>query len=178
MASPGGWTLLTLPPEMRNRIYREVLVEGDIYIHTHSRFLPIEPALMRVCRQTREEALAIYHKENSFVFDIDENDARNLINWCKSASRRKNSEIAFEVGHSQNWENLMAWAAATFRRECVAPPLIYPDGDTAVPAAVHVLEVASQLKDCSVTWPAAEAVLMQMRKAMAVENPAWAQDQA
>ncbi|KAK5731994.1 hypothetical protein LTR17_010947 [Elasticomyces elasticus] len=178
MASPGAWTLLTLPPEMRNRIYREVLVEGDIYIYTHSRFLPIEPALVRVCRQTRDEALAIYHKENVFVFDINENNARNLINWCKSALRRKDGEIAFEVAHSQNWSNLAVWARAVFEGKCDMPELSRGSGHGSDPAAYHVLEVVSKFKECHIGWETVDAVLKQLRMALAVGNRMWAQDQA
>ncbi|KAK5733161.1 hypothetical protein LTR17_009902 [Elasticomyces elasticus] len=176
MAAPSVWTLLTLPPEMRNRIYREVLNGEDIRISSSDRSFPIEPAILRTCRQARNEALAIYYKENTFVFRIYENDARNLIKFCKLSLLHKDSETDFEVASSRNWKNLMVWAAAIFRDECTVPMLMYPDGDTAVPAAFHVLEVASQLKKCGVVWPAAEAVLGQMRMAMAAENFAWRYD--
>ncbi|KAK3628219.1 hypothetical protein LTR56_018733 [Elasticomyces elasticus] len=178
MASSGAWTLLTLPSEMRNRIYREVLNGDEIEISSTDKFLPIEPAVLRTCRQARNEALAIYYKENTFVFRIYDNDARNLIKYCKLSLLHKDSDAAFEVASSRNWKNLMVWAAAVFRDECIFPLLMYPDGGTAVPAAFHVLEVVSQLKKCSVAWPAAEAVLGQMRMAMAAENRVWAYDLA
>ena len=66
---------LRLPAEIRNQIFVLALVEDEaIYITTRTDGLrsyahPLSPALTRVCRQTREEAIPIYYGANTFKFD-------------------------------------------------------------------------------------------------------------
>ncbi|KAK5731999.1 hypothetical protein LTR17_010952 [Elasticomyces elasticus] len=78
MALTAGPTLLTIPPEMRNRIYREALLEGSICVCSAFgllRSLPDEPALLRVCHQIREEAMSIYYCENKFSVSVYDSKA-------------------------------------------------------------------------------------------------------
>lgn len=91
--------ILSLPPEMRNRIYRECVVEGVITLHSDDMFdsLPVEPALLLTCRQIRKEALSIYYHENKFEFCISHHDAGNYIKWYKSAKRRLHSNIFLKL---------------------------------------------------------------------------------
>ena len=59
---------LELPGEIRNKIYRLVLVSDDNIDIT---ITPTpEPALLNVCRTTLEEATTIYYLENSFTADF------------------------------------------------------------------------------------------------------------
>ncbi|KAI7282140.1 hypothetical protein KC345_g3695 [Hortaea werneckii] len=62
--------LMRLSPEMRNRIYREVLVSGPIVRMTdtygNGEWSP--PALLHTCRRIRREASGIYYSMNSFLF--------------------------------------------------------------------------------------------------------------
>ncbi|KAK3628220.1 hypothetical protein LTR56_018734 [Elasticomyces elasticus] len=167
-----AWTLLTLPPEMRNLIYRDVLVEGDIY-YTHK--IDTEPAILRTCRQARSEASRIYYEENRFVFWINNNDVSQLIKWCMSSSSRHRSRMASSVDFSRNWDNLLVWARAVFRGECGALVLEREDGSNqGLFASFHVLDVAMQLRRGGVGWEVAEGVLKQMRMAMATEHQDWA----
>ncbi|KAK4901852.1 hypothetical protein LTR27_001625 [Elasticomyces elasticus] len=68
MASTTGPTLLTIPPEMRNRIYREALVKGRKDKSCVFPFfsIPDEPALLSI----RKEALSIYYCEHRFAFGV------------------------------------------------------------------------------------------------------------
>ena len=73
--------LLSLAPEIRNRIYRYVLVEdedSDIIIDS-DHALPAHPSLLHTCRQIRHEASEIYFAENVFVVRIHTYDARAFI---------------------------------------------------------------------------------------------------
>ncbi|KAK5733162.1 hypothetical protein LTR17_009903 [Elasticomyces elasticus] len=168
-------TLLTLPPEIRNIIYGDVLVEGDIY-YTHE--LDTEPAILRTCRQTRSEASRIYYEENRFVFWINNNDASQLIKWCMSSSSRRHSKMASSVDLSRNWVNLLVWARAAFHGECGALSLEREDGsNNGLFASFHVLDVAMQLRRGGAGWEVAEGVLKQMRMALATEHQDWALDE-
>ncbi|KAK5676041.1 hypothetical protein LTS10_011330 [Elasticomyces elasticus] len=99
MASPAGPTLLTIPPEMRNRIYREALVQGNIYMSRCCPFfgpLPDEPALLSVCHQIREEALSIYYCENKFSFGVYDSKAGREQYFLRCLSDPRNT--AKDVG--------------------------------------------------------------------------------
>jgi len=103
--------LLSLPPEMRNRIYRAALVEGEISIAAGQRPRP-EPALLYTRRRIRDEALAIYYKENCFDFHIKDYDADNSIQWQSSASQRHDAHLTWRINVSTNWPNLVRWLEA------------------------------------------------------------------
>lgn len=55
---------IPLPPEIRNKIYRLVLI-----YRSRKRTL-VQPSLTRVSKETRREALPIYYGENSFILAI------------------------------------------------------------------------------------------------------------
>lgn len=65
--------LASIPGELRNRIYTEVLVEDvgmGVYL-THDRDPNSHwkaPALLQVCRQIHDEASSIYYGLNTFRF--------------------------------------------------------------------------------------------------------------
>lgn len=100
-------TLLSrLPRELRDQIYREVVLEDDeIPIHVISyktktgkprRALRIEHKLLQVCKQTRQEVADIYYLENTFCVsdDLFEKRAirelgRFLTPWAERMNRLK-----------------------------------------------------------------------------------------
>ena len=59
--------LLAIPGEIRNQIYRLVIV-SDTKIRITSTPIP-EPALLKTCQAIRREAIAVYYHENKFVVD-------------------------------------------------------------------------------------------------------------
>lgn len=70
-----------LPAELRNRIYRLVLVQP--YGIDVSRIrAPNEPALLATCSQVREEALAVYYSENIFY--------EFVWSWCQRFNEDSN----------------------------------------------------------------------------------------
>ncbi|KAJ9627634.1 hypothetical protein H2203_002846 [Taxawa tesnikishii (nom. ined.)] len=53
--------LLSLPPELRNRIYEYVLTRRHRLLPwKRQNIYPVEPALTRTCRQMRSEALGVF----------------------------------------------------------------------------------------------------------------------
>ena len=75
----------SLPPELRNQIYKLVLVSG----HRITLFRPhslVQPALTKTCRQIRRESLGIYYSRNSFYGRIIDYDPTMYIKWRKVAS--------------------------------------------------------------------------------------------
>ncbi|KAK5127561.1 hypothetical protein LTR85_006901 [Meristemomyces frigidus] len=76
--------LLELPGELRNRIYRLLLVEDD-------ESLPItvvkerfeEPAILYACSEIRHEATPIYYCENRFCLEVTSFDPRLPLRWTR-----------------------------------------------------------------------------------------------
>lgn len=62
--------LLSLPPELRNRIWSLVLDHGDTQprLHYARRVVPAEPQLLQVDKQTRTDAIAMWIASTSFIF--------------------------------------------------------------------------------------------------------------
>lgn len=61
-------SFMTLPGELRNMIYREMLIFKD----QNSRFRPsCSPQILRCNRQIKDEATDILYKENDFVIELD-----------------------------------------------------------------------------------------------------------
>lgn len=64
-------TLLSIPGELRNRIYRMTFEDGDKdgTVTLNSSTFP-EPALLSVCTQIRDEAGPIFYSERIFAIDM------------------------------------------------------------------------------------------------------------
>ena len=58
---------LTIPGELRNKIYRIALVSDGKIVVAKGQF--VEPLLLRTCRQIRTEATKIYYLENEWTID-------------------------------------------------------------------------------------------------------------
>ncbi|KAK5120783.1 hypothetical protein LTR85_005849 [Meristemomyces frigidus] len=72
--------LLSIPPEIRNYIYGLALTESDDIVVPSSGKLS-QPALLRVCKQVRTEALAIYYASNNFRSRLTYPATRSLCAW-------------------------------------------------------------------------------------------------
>ncbi|KAF7889782.1 uncharacterized protein EAF02_002197 [Botrytis sinoallii] len=65
--------ILSLPRELRNRIYEELLVcESSIEIDSQLRFLPrnLTQGLLFTCRTIHGEATSVFYAQNIFEFDL------------------------------------------------------------------------------------------------------------
>ena len=67
---PEVYGLLSLPGEIRNRIYRCVLKDGPVNFYEGTDFQH-SASLLRTCKQIHKEARAILYGENRFVFERD-----------------------------------------------------------------------------------------------------------
>jgi hypothetical protein len=98
--------LLTIPGEIRNQIYRHVIV-SDSKIRITNTPIP-EPALLKTCSTIRRETIAIYYLENSFDIDCP--------NWRHSVYQEfykiyRRHVTAAEQARVDNvfWINTGAW---------------------------------------------------------------------
>ena len=115
---------LSLPPELRNDVYRLALIKaGRISFERGNHRLDERavPALLQVCRQMRDEALPIYFGENSFSFFIMPRSPHRLLQflttivhqllkqctsvilletgcrWCESSEDSHSFEVNFQL---------------------------------------------------------------------------------
>ena len=89
--------LFKLQPELRNRIYELVLTSPTVYLLALFRFskkkyaedprklfpgFPVQPSLVRTCREIRGEALAMFYANNRFaILDFCPRECESAINW-------------------------------------------------------------------------------------------------
>ncbi|KAK4958866.1 hypothetical protein LTR10_003663 [Elasticomyces elasticus] len=125
-ASPSKSGLLGLPQEIRDEIYRLVVIDEDMpqsyvldardddrkYLLPKQRFRgALQPALSCVCRDLRDEVLAIFYNGHRLLFDISDEPgiaplAPRVQNWWLTspaflaASRYKASDIALHISVS------------------------------------------------------------------------------
>lgn len=72
-----------LPAELRNTIYAYTLFEP------HGAYINSEPALLRTCKQIRDEASLMYWAINQFQVDIhEERIDHRLCQWLQRAASR------------------------------------------------------------------------------------------
>ncbi|KAK4614235.1 hypothetical protein CLAFUW4_08767 [Fulvia fulva] len=109
--------LLELPAELRNTIYRYTLcAEEEIAITSDSNNCH-QPALLRTCRQVRQEAAPIYYHENEITIDAPDFDPSLIIAFWQHAGRHipfdKRSKVLIDIGRNvRSWNNLLSWVKA------------------------------------------------------------------
>ena len=81
-----------LPPELRNRIYRLVLVANEPVNVVESE-INCYTALLKTCRQIRSEASQIFFAENKFRAAFTVNAKGTAVDWLSSIGRERASQI-------------------------------------------------------------------------------------
>lgn len=150
---------LRLPAELRNCIYRHVLLDdGHIRINRHSK--PAQPGILQGSKQCRKESADIYYQENAFAFRINNFDAALYISWCRSSERRRSCRTIAKVLRSYNWANLVVWPKACWDREC-GDSLGVVDGEAITDrnTALHFFCMAKKLRETgALSWDQAKDV--------------------
>lgn len=172
----GKSALLSLPPKMRNRIYRAALVSDGRDILIRPSIKPaIEPALLRTCQQIRNEATEMYYQENTFRFCIRDNNAAILTEWCSLSAHHFHANMYFRVTGSTNWRNLVDWLHAYYHRCChgIEPA----DDGTSSEVVAHMFSVVQNFRQGgNLAWGEVAKTLEIMRKVLGAQDPAWLVD--
>lgn len=164
---------LDLPGELRNRIYRYALVTPErILLRGENKK---QPALLRVSRQVRKEAIKIYYDENEFAYHfVDLAGAPG--ECCYEIVRRYRSEgrnnFVVVMRGGGTWKNLLAWVKARYEYRHL--PCCWV-GSQSTPTRTRVahaaFDIATEMR--SQPWTNIEAVLEAFHRGVAAENPAW-----
>ncbi|KAK3714163.1 hypothetical protein LTR37_007965 [Vermiconidia calcicola] len=167
-------SLLRIPGELRNRIYRLAVVEQNtINFCMKHNFLPPEPALLSASKKIRREAADIYYKENSFVLVVHDNDGTIVEKWLQSSKNRKRCNLQYNIRKSTNWKNLHTWLEGFYhgRTDGTAPGKRL-DGAQSVNA--NLFEVVRNLKKQGLAWDAVAACLENMHGMLVAVDAGWA----
>lgn len=106
--------LLSLPAELRTKIYRLAIIEpNEIQIRAIDR-PPIEPRLLCFCRQVRDEVSEIYYHENQFRFHFEHLDASKYFEWCRKSVVRASVDVKFANTKGMAWPCLKTWLKAYY----------------------------------------------------------------
>lgn len=163
--------LLSLPPEIRNIIYRYALVEGLIRVIQDP---PPQPALLQLNRQVRDEAIQIYYQENCFRWIIASYDAGKLIAWCASSKHRSTAKMLLCNSGTCSWANLLVWLKAFLDQK--APGLGSSDSGKTTgmnTAAAKLFVLAKNLRRQALPWHRVKAQLEVVREALAAVSEEW-----
>ncbi|KAK5009942.1 hypothetical protein BJ546DRAFT_1129308 [Cryomyces antarcticus] len=82
VAKKARFSFLKLPPELRNRIYKLVLIRRWPIIADVWFMVVHPPALTQVCQQLRRETLPIFYGANKFIGDVI-GDQTSLLLWFR-----------------------------------------------------------------------------------------------
>ncbi|KAK4497865.1 hypothetical protein PRZ48_010520 [Zasmidium cellare] len=114
--TPPEPTLLGMPPEIRNIIYRYTLLSESMIKVTATS--PSQPALLRTNRQLRTEALPIFLTENTFKVDAWDMQLSIPSNYAEHwLSRIAYKSFFITMRGKKDWGNLKGWLGRYARHE-------------------------------------------------------------
>lgn len=111
--------LLELPAEIRNRIYREVLLSPEPVQVTENNYQ--QPSLLRTCSQIRSEASSIYYIESEFELVLENFDTTPATSWFRHARgyNEKMSIVWDGIENGGKWSNLLTWLRREYESKIV-----------------------------------------------------------
>ena len=166
---------LSLPPEVRNIIYRFAVVEDEpIVLHQQSP-PPQQPGLLQISRHIRQETIEIYYQENLFQWRLHNYNADRYIRWCESSRERclANDEMYLTTVEGSKWENVLQWLEADYFDKA---PSITIDEDEPYghsTAVSRLFEMVHNLQALDLSWEQVKQQLETVRLALAAVDPLW-----
>ena len=175
--------LVELPPELRNKVYRYVLLsEGPVHVGATG-FM--EPPLLMTAKQIRQEASSIFYKENEFDVLIIDYDIKNCIKWdrkIKAGFRRGDFVGRVSYGGSityssrRDWENLLGWMKAYHKGtvSCsAARPSLVSSGQMENKILGGIFTIVAGM--ATMPWFCVEMVMQEQRLLLAEINSGWSE---
>lgn len=178
---------LRLPAELRNTIYRMVL-KSERTIFVGRKGLD-EPSFLRVCKQIRREANAIFLAENKFVVLIGSYRAIECLKWDqKVKAARARGELNAETRYTtrwsppamvtRNWNHLLVWLR-NYHDQKVSHHLRFPSSLSGMnsDARCELLILGGLFATAAILrgqpWQTVENILKEQHYILARHNPEW-----
>ena len=154
-----------MPAEIRNKIYRLVLVKNHFVTTSSTSRSPL-PGVVSVCKQLRNETFALCYAENKFSFSINGYDVQPLIPWCRLVKQLGVEEHIratnhFDIYWKPTWSELLNWCKAIhggdFRGVGVSilPQPVVPTGHTD-PVGLTTVAAMQQAAELMASKPSEE----------------------
>lgn len=165
--------LLALPAELRNQIYRYVLVlePGNRVTLTPTR--PNQPPLLCTSRQLRHEAIGIYFSENHFSISVVNYDLRPCIFVRKLNDKYRAADVKNcrypSYGH-RSWEDLRASLESLHAKPLPAGER-RPKWCRRHEAVMRGVDILEKYRDAE--WERVEEVLEGFHQGLIAENYGW-----
>ncbi|KAK5701674.1 hypothetical protein LTR97_004492 [Elasticomyces elasticus] len=118
-------TLLNLPPELQDRIFKALLVEDGITSLQHSF---AEPKLSQVCRSLRKETLDVFYHDSTFCIDNDGGHIASMKRLSQTLGHLHSSDLA-SIRHIRldwntrcqgNWKLCFDLKSVPKKHQCLA----------------------------------------------------------
>lgn len=159
--------LLGLPAELRIRIYQYTLVHDGIIV-VHPSVDPLEPGLLKTCRQIRCEAASIHYRLNQFEFPANDLDVTVYKKFCSMSYHHFHVTALFrctrKAAPGAIWPNTLAWLKALHYDEVFfGPPCDMHVKNANWMLAGRLRAVARCLRRRDMEWDDIEVVLDEAR---------------
>lgn len=158
-------SLLKLPPELRNQIYRYVLT-GEQRISLRGPAMSQQPGILRASKQLRTEISRIYYLENKFLLTIKD---------CKLVSQPQHwifslpdgSESVTHYEGRASWINLKDWLRKSYDGPST-PDIgkLINDRSGGLMIYGEAFKIVNELVYHGTPWSGVEAVLGPFKKAV------------
>lgn len=163
-------SLLGLPAELRNQIWRLVLVRiADIDINTEQDTL--QPSLLRVSRQIRSETRDIYCQENCIFLNVHNlKFAPHSSYWVWNLGGNRNAFLSYHGWYS--WKTLAAWAREHWEVGWIRPIELRETNDENSTIVAEIFTAVDALWESGAKWRGVEATLQSFRKILETTDDA------
>lgn len=168
-------SLLGLPAELRNRIYRFALIKPKTIDIDQSKWPTHQPALLKTCKQIRREALGVFYFENKFCARIYDWDpvVKDRFSRLMVAYNTKCPQLSHSFKGSPNWTNLLEWLRAVHEGRISGISDCVGRARTSERKLVGILFLIARRTRVNMPWPEVVRLLEAHREVLGQLNAMW-----
>ncbi|KAK5117142.1 hypothetical protein LTR85_008910 [Meristemomyces frigidus] len=166
-------TLLSLPGELRNRIYRHALV-SDLLIRVTRTKDWEQPALLATSKQIRHEARKIYYLENRFRLIAANMDSAAITAFAQNVGPylHDDLQIVVEPTGRPDWNNLLRWLKDFFEGRSI-PDSESPEAGSPMKVVTNAFDIVRELAKAGLAWEQVVPVLESYRNGVDGAGHTW-----
>ena len=171
----GSCRLLSLPGELRNRIYRFAIVGTRTIEIDIARWSTHQPELLKTCKQVRQEALRLFYMENKISTNI--HDWNPILKYHFQQLMIAHDIRPLHLHHyfsgGPNWKNLMDWLRGVHegRIGAISDAVGKQRGIERKTVGI-MFRVVRKATGVS-TWPQVEDLLVAHRELLGMNDARW-----